>query len=66
MKFLNNFINQLTPFFFYSVGWDKDGDPNVIDGHTVEPLPVIAADSSERLRRDTRWVPRDRFADQER
>ncbi|MEM8930539.1 MAG: tetratricopeptide repeat protein [Acidobacteriota bacterium] len=48
-------------FFFYSVGWDKDGDPNVIDGHTVEPLPVVADDPTAR-RLDTRWVPRDRFA----
>lgn len=49
-------------FFLYSVGWDKDGDPNVIDGHTVEPLPVVAEDPSLRERYETRFVPRDRFA----
>ena len=29
-------------FCFYSVGWDKDADPNVVDGDQVEPLPVGA------------------------
>lgn len=27
-------------FFFYSVGWDKDGDHNVSTGQTVAPLPI--------------------------
>jgi len=45
-------------FFFYSVGWDKDGDHNVVGGDTVEPLPVVSEDAGEwRLRYDTRWVP---------
>jgi hypothetical protein len=48
-------------FLLYSVGWDKDGDLNVIDGDTVGPLPVTAEDESWRLRYNTRWVPRDRF-----
>lgn len=30
-------------FFFYSVGWDKDGDHNVVTGDTVEPFPVPAS-----------------------
>jgi hypothetical protein len=45
-------------FFFESVGWDKDADHNVIDGGTVEPLPI----EPERrggweLEYSTRWVP---------
>jgi hypothetical protein len=47
-------------FFFHSVGWDKDADPNVLEGDTVEPLPVAAA-GSWRARYNTRWVPRDAF-----
>jgi hypothetical protein len=47
-------------FFFYSVGWDKDGDHNVVDGNTVEPLPVVAAAGDDwRIRNNTRWVPKD-------
>jgi hypothetical protein len=47
-------------FFFYSVGWDKDGDHNVVDGDTVEPLPVVAAAGDDwRIRYNTRWVPKD-------
>jgi len=57
-------------FFFYSVGWDKDGDHNVVDGDTVEPLPVPEPDSPSaaddasdwRLRYNTRWVPANPFA----
>jgi hypothetical protein len=30
-------------YFFYSVGWDKDGDHNVVDGDSVEPLPPTSA-----------------------
>jgi hypothetical protein len=47
-------------FFFYSVGWDKDGDHNVVDGDTVEPLPVLAESGDDwRIRYNTRWVPKD-------
>jgi tetratricopeptide (TPR) repeat protein len=46
-------------FFFYSVGWDKDGDHNVVTGDSVEPLPVAARDDDWRIRYNTRWVPRD-------
>lgn len=48
-------------FFFYSVGWDKDGDHNVVEGDMVEPLPVSAA-GNWREEFNTRWVPGDRFA----
>ncbi|MCG8456572.1 MAG: hypothetical protein MI919_09855, partial [Holophagales bacterium] len=36
--------------FFGSVGWDKDGDPNVIGGDRIEPLPTEArpGESSRR------------------
>jgi len=47
-------------FFFYSVGWDKDGDANVISGDTIEPLPVAAEGEWERLY-NTRPIPRDAF-----
>jgi len=46
-------------YFFYSVGWDKDGDHNVVNGDSVEPLPVIAEDDDWRIRYNTRWVPKD-------
>jgi len=53
-------------FFFYSVGWDKDSDHNVVNGDTVLPLPVVAApgDSGDsgrdwQLEYNTRWVPQD-------
>ncbi len=29
-------------FVIYSVGWDKDADPNTVYGNTVEPLPFQA------------------------
>ena len=54
-------------FFFYSVGWDKDGDHNVVDGDKVLPLPVTDDFNPEvdtdhwRLRYNTRWIPRDRW-----
>ena len=48
-------------FFFYSVGWDKDGDPNVVEGDTVEPLPSAAL-GDWRLDYNTRWVRADRFS----
>lgn len=47
--------------FLRSVGWDKDADPNVVDGDTVEPLPVTDR-SAWWWETATRWVPRDRFA----
>jgi hypothetical protein len=46
-------------YFFYSVGWDKDGDHNVVDGDSVEPLPVVAKDDDWRIRYNTRWVSKD-------
>jgi len=46
-------------YFFYSVGWDKDGDHNVVHGDSVEPLPVVAEDDDWRIRYNTRWVPKD-------
>jgi tetratricopeptide (TPR) repeat protein len=46
-------------YFFYSVGWDKDGDHNVVNGDSVEPLPVFAEDDHWRIRYNTRWVPKD-------
>ena len=48
-------------FFFHSVGWDKDADYNVVEGGSVEPLPV-GAGGDWCLEFNTRWVPRDRFA----
>ncbi len=54
---------KVRTFFFYSVGWDKDADPNVVGGESVEPLPVAAAAGEGwRLTYNTRWIPRDRFA----
>jgi len=55
-------------FFFYSVGWDKDEDHNVVDGDTVEPLPASepgrrpafdenGAAEDWQIRYNTRWVP---------
>jgi hypothetical protein len=47
-------------FFFYSVGWNKDGDHNVIEGDTVEPFPIATAEENDDwLHYQTRWVPRD-------
>jgi hypothetical protein len=54
-------------FFFYSHGWDKDGDHNVVGGNRVEPLPVEHqrppwGESWDeevddwRVRYNTRWV----------
>ena len=48
-------------FFFYSVGWDKDGDPNVVEGDMVEPLPV-AGGVDRATEYNTRWVRGDRFS----
>jgi len=57
-------------FFFYSVGWDKDGDHNVVEGDTVDPLPtegesddraVVEGENDWRLQYNTRWVPGNHF-----
>ena len=45
---------QERTFFFYSVGWDKDADPNVVQGDTVDPLPVKSGDWTVKF--NTRWV----------
>jgi hypothetical protein len=47
-------------FFFHSVGWDKDGDHNVVEGATVEPLPV-SAKGGWQTEFNTRWVRADEF-----
>jgi hypothetical protein len=47
-------------FLFYSVGWDKDADHNVVEGDTVEPLPV-AGGLDRAAERNTRWMRGDRF-----
>jgi Flp pilus assembly protein TadD len=47
-------------FFFYSVGWDKDEDHNVIAGDTVEPLPV-AGGRDQAAEFNTRWMRADHF-----
>jgi tetratricopeptide (TPR) repeat protein len=48
-------------FFFHSVGWDKDADHNVVEGDTVEPLPV--ANGKDRAAEfNTRWVRADHFS----
>jgi Flp pilus assembly protein TadD len=57
-------------FFFYSIGWDKDADHNVVEGDMVDPLPEegesahrnsVDAETDWRLQYNTRWVPIDRF-----
>jgi len=50
--------------FFYSVGWDKDADHNVVAGDTVEPLPVRAEGDWE-VEYNTRWVPADQVGGQD-
>ena len=61
---------QVRTFFMYCFGWEKDGDHNVVEGHTVEPLPgrrdpddrTAGGRSADwRLDYNTRWVSRDRF-----
>jgi hypothetical protein len=47
-------------FFFRSVGWDKDADHNVVEGDTVEPLPV-SAKGGWQTEFNTRWVRADQF-----
>ncbi len=49
------------------MGWDKDGDANVIDGEKVEPLPYETAyerpDPTWQQEWNTRFAPWDRFAE---
>jgi Flp pilus assembly protein TadD len=56
---------RVRTFLLATVGWDKDGDPNVAGGDRVEPLPgqeATAPGDDWQARTLTRWVPRDRFA----
>lgn len=58
-------------FFFYSYGWEKDGDHNVTSGNTVYPMPgsgalanqdlAIDEESDWQLRYNTRWIGAERF-----
>ena len=48
-------------FFFYSVGWDKDADPNNVAADTVEPLRRGRSHRRLVARYNTRWVPADLF-----
>lgn len=43
-------------FFFFSVGWDKDADHNVVEGDQVLPLPVDMP-LEDQLEYNTRFVP---------
>ncbi len=58
---------KVRTFFFESVGWDKDSDPNIATGWTVEPLPsepgVPTPDEEWKARYNTRWVPLQRFGE---
>jgi tetratricopeptide (TPR) repeat protein len=48
-------------WLFYSVGWDKDADHNVIAGDTVGPMPDgVDPDPEWQRRWNTRWVPPDK------
>jgi len=53
LEFAPGFLPELQPgltrdFFFYSVGWDKDGDHNVVEGDRVDPLPRNESPLPER------------------
>lgn len=52
----------LRTFFFYAVGWDKDGDHNVTGGATIAPLPTSRRPSTA-LESDFQWVIPDTLAD---
>lgn len=52
---------KVRTYFFYSAGWDKDADHNVVAGDQVEPLPV-GAGGAWCVEYNTRWAPADRFA----
>jgi hypothetical protein len=43
-------------FFFFSVGWDKDADHNVIEGDQVLPLPANMP-LDDQLHYNTRFIP---------
>ena len=48
-------------WLFYSVGWDKDADHNVIAGDTVGPMPDgVDPDPAWQRAWNTRWVPADK------
>ncbi len=48
-------------WLFYSVGWDKDSDHNVIAGDTVGPMPEgVDPDPEWQREWNTRWVAADR------
>jgi hypothetical protein len=48
-------------WLFFSVGWDKDADHNVIAGDTVGPMPEgVDPDPEWHLAWNTRWVPADK------
>ncbi len=53
--------DRVRTFFFHSVGWEKDGDHNVVEGDMVEPLPV-SAPGDWQLEYNTRWVAGDQFS----
>lgn len=52
---------QIRTLYFFTVGWDKDADPNVVSGDTVEPLPA-GAGGDWCLEYNTRWVSGDALA----
>lgn len=62
--------DQARTFAFYSFGWCKDTDHNVLRSEQVGPLsdlvdehgrPMVESAGDWRLRYNTRWVPRDQF-----
>jgi hypothetical protein len=74
LRFDNASIPAVRPgmkrsFYLHTVGWEKDGDHNVVDGDTVDPLPESdagtkkAAPDDWRIQYNTRWVPPSRFSD---
>jgi hypothetical protein len=63
--------NYKRTFFFLCVGWEKDGDHNVIHGDTIHPLPIETTESEEnplenwQLRYNTRFTPGAMFDDRQ-
>ena len=62
--------NASRTFLLYSVGWNKEGDPNTVGGEQVLPLPGNAGTETRvssgedrgddwQLRYNTRWVAHD-------
>ncbi|MBT5305700.1 MAG: tetratricopeptide repeat protein [Candidatus Scalindua sp.] len=55
-------------FLFYSVGWNKDGDYNIDDGHRVYPIANPTTNrigngiDEWQLKYNTRWVDFNRFS----